>query len=71
MSTRKIIRNGMRRAAERAGYRPSAAVHKMFEEFQIEKLGGGKKGVKRRAINQAKGTHLKRTWHMRIQAAVE
>lgn len=68
--SRKIIRNGMRRAAERGGFRPSKAIREMFNQFQIDKLGGGEKGVKGRSINQAKGTHPKRTWRMRIQAAI-
>ena len=71
MSTRKILRNGMRRYAELNGYTPSKYIRNTWERFQIALLGGGKKGIKRRAINQAKGSSPKRNWRMRIQAAVE
>ena len=71
--SRKIMRNGMRREAELRGYKPSVFVHKMWEEFQIALLGDGKKkvGIKRRIINQEKGTHPKRTWRNRIVSSVE
>lgn len=71
MSTRKIIRNMLRRKAEVEGYRPSKFVHAMFERFQIEKFGGGEKGAKIRTINVAKGTHPKKNWRTRIEAVVE
>ena len=76
--SRKIMRNGMRREAELRGYKPSVFVHKMWEELQIALLGKtalGKKdkkvGIKRRIINQEKGTHPKRTWRNRIVSSVE
>ena len=69
--SRKITRNGMRREAELRGYRPSAFVHTMWERLQIALLGGGDKGVKRRVINQAKGSRLKKNWRMNIEAAVQ
>lgn len=70
MSIRKIIRNGMRRYAELNGHTPSKFVHDTWEKFQIDILGGGKTGVKRRCINQAKGTRKKRNWRGNIEAAV-
>ena len=71
MKTRQIQRNSMRRIAELRGYKPSKYVHDTWERLQISLLGGGKKGVKRRCINQAKGTKPKRLWRMRVQAAVQ
>ena len=71
MTSRKIRRNGMRKIAEMRGFTPSKYVHDTWEKFQISLLGGGKEGVIRRCIKQAKGTKPKRTWRMRVQAAVE
>lgn len=70
MSTRKIMRNGMRRYAELNGFKPSKYVHSAWERFQIALLGGGKKGVTRRCINQAKGTRPKKNWRGNIEGAV-
>lgn len=71
MSTRKIIRNGMRRTAELRGYRPSAYVRSMFEALQINNFGGGSKGRRTRLAHQAIGTSPRRTWKNRIQAVLE
>lgn len=68
--SRKITRNGMRREAELRGYKPSKFVHEMWEKLQIAILGGGKKGVDKRIVNQEKGTHPKRTWRMRIKTSL-
>ena len=69
MSTRKIIRNGLRAEAERNGYKPSAYVRAMWNKIQIKKYG--KNGATVRAIHQAIGTHKRRTWRERILAVVE
>lgn len=73
--SRKIIRNSMRQEAELRSYKPSKFVHAMWEQLQIRLLGNGKpdnkKGIKRRLINEAKGTKPKKNWRMRIQAVVE
>lgn len=71
MNSRKIRRNGMRKIAEFRGFKPSKYVHDTWEKFQISLLGGGEKGVKRRAINQAKGSRLKKNWRTNIEAAVQ
>lgn len=63
MSTRKIIRNKIRRQAELLGVKPSKLVHNGFDRLQIKKYGATV-----RAINQAKGTHKRRTWKLRIAA---
>lgn len=65
MTTRKIIRNGMRREAEIKGYTPSKYVRAMFEAFQQKRLG-----FKQRSINAAIGTHKKRNWRERILMAL-
>lgn len=70
MKTRQIMRNGMRRYAELNSFKPSKYVHDTWERFQIKLLGGGKKGVKIRAINQAKGTRPKKNWRGNIEDAV-
>lgn len=71
MNSRKIKRNGMRKIAELRGFKPSKYVHDTWEKLQISLLGGGEKGIKKRLINQAKGTKPKRLWRTRIQAVVE
>ena len=71
MSTRKIMRNGMRRTAELRGYRASAYVRGMWDAFQVDMLGGGEKGRNRRLINQAKGSRRKKNWRTNVQAVLE
>ena len=70
MNSRKIMRNGMRKIAELRGFKPSKYVHETWEKFQISLFGGGDKGVKMRAINQAKGTHHKKNWRTRVESAI-
>ena len=59
IKTRKIIRNGMRREGG------SKYLHSAFEQHQNKSVG-----VKKRTINEAKGTHKKRTWRARIATAL-
>ena len=58
---RKSRRHMIRVAAARSGLKPSKAVRRLFDEYQV-----GKYGENRRRINQAKGTHPRRTWKLRI-----
>jgi hypothetical protein len=58
MSTRKIIRNGLRRFGTKY-------LSAEWNAFQIKKVG-----VTRRQINQAKGTKPKHLWRSRIEAAL-
>lgn len=64
--SRKIIRNGLRREAEIRGVKQSTFVHNVFEKYQIMRFG-----KKIRRINEAKGTHPKRTWKNRILSVVQ
>lgn len=57
---RKIIRNKLRAEARRKGVKPSLYVAREFDRFQVDKYGH----IVRR-INQAKGTHKRKTWRMR------
>jgi len=66
MSTRKIIRNGLRREAEVKSYRPSVYVRAIFDHIQRKKFG-----FRDREINKAKGTKPRRTWRERIRAVVK
>lgn len=65
MASRKIIRNGMRRDAERLGVNSSKYVNRKFEQHQIAKVG-----AEIREINKAKGTKKRRTWRERIASAL-
>lgn len=65
MSTRKTVRNKMRRQAELMQISPSKWVHNEFHRYQVKALGAAV-----RTINQAKGTHKRRTWKMRIAAVM-
>lgn len=58
---RKYIRNMLRNRAEKKGVKPSRYVRSEFDRLQIKKYGDTV-----RKINQAKGTHTRRTWKMRI-----
>lgn len=58
---RKCLRNMIRVQAARAGLKPSKAVARLFDQHQVKKYG-----EPRRRINQAKGTHPRRTWKQRI-----
>lgn len=58
MSTRKIIRNGMRRFGTKF-------LSAEWNAYQIKKVG-----ATMRQINQAKGTHPKRLWRSRIEAVL-
>lgn len=62
---RKIIRNALRVKAERMGVKPSQYVARQFDRIQIEKYG-----KTRRRINQAKGTHKRETWPLRVASVV-
>lgn len=61
MSTRKFIRKMLKVKAEHIGVKPSKYVKETFDRYQIKKYGRI-----RRLINQAKGTHPLKNWHMRI-----
>lgn len=63
MTSRQCRRHQLRVAAERLGVKPSRFVSTEFDADQVKKYG-----EKRRRINQAKGTHKKRTWKQRIAA---
>ena len=65
MSSRKIIRNGMRRDGELKKVKPSKWLHFEFERYQNKKYGRTL-----RKIHEAKGTHKRRTWRSRIEAAL-
>ena len=58
MSTRKIIRNGMRKFGTKY-------LSAEWNAYQIKKVGST-----RRLINQAKGTKPKRLWRFRVEAAL-
>ena len=64
--SRKIIRNGMRREAEFHGAKASKFVKNEFDRYQIKKVGATV-----RKLNQAKGTHKRRTWKTRIEASFD
>lgn len=66
MSTRKIIRNNLRREAEVKSYRPSIYIRAIFDEIQRRKYGW-----RDREINKAKGTKPRRNWCERIRAVIE
>lgn len=62
---RKIIRNMLRKQAEKMGVKPSRFVADNFDKYQVDKYG-----KTRRRINQAKGTRARRTWKQRIADVV-
>ena len=62
---RKYIRNMLRAEAERMGVKPSRYVSKEWDRRQVDKYG-----EPRRRINQAKGTHKRKTWGLRIASVV-
>lgn len=62
---RKFIRNKLRAEAEKMGVKPSLYVRNEFNRYQVKKYG-----VTKRLINQAIGTHKRKTWKMRINAVV-
>ena len=62
---RKFIRKMLRGKAEKMGVRPSLYVRSEFDRRQAKKYGR----IARR-INQAKGTHIRRTWRTRIADVV-
>lgn len=65
MSVRKYIRNALRVEAERMGVKPSLYVARNFDKYQVDKYG-----ETRRRINQAKSTHKRKTWRLRIASVV-
>ena len=65
MSNRKFIRYALKRKAERMGVKASRYVAGEFDKIQVKKYGR----VLRR-INQAKGTHKRETWRIRIASVV-
>lgn len=62
---RKYIRNMLRARAERMGVSPSRYVTSEFDRYQVDKYG-----KTRRRINQAKGTHKRKTWRLRVASVV-
>lgn len=65
MTDRQCRRNALRVEAERMGTKPSKYVRRMFDKQQVKKYGATV-----REINQAKGTHKRRTWKSRIATAL-
>ena len=65
MRARKIVRNIIRAEGKRLGVKPSRFLARKFDDIQIKKYGHTV-----RRINQAKGTHKRNTWRMRIDAMV-
>lgn len=63
MTSRQCRRNELRAQAKRLGVKPSKFVASEFDKDQVKKYG-----EERRRINQAKGTHKRRTWKQRIAA---
>lgn len=61
---RKLMREMIRRQAEKEHYKPSRAVHVIWERYQNKK-----RGEFVRLANVAKGTHKKNTWRNRVAAA--
>ena len=57
---RKYIRKMMRARGEKEHAKPSRVVKYLFNKYQIEKYGIGK-----RSSNMAHGTHCKKTWNQR------
>jgi hypothetical protein len=47
------------------GVKPSLYVAREYDRYAVERYG-----ETRRRINQAKGTHKRRTWKMRIASVV-
>lgn len=66
MSDRKCQRYALRVKAERLGVKPSKYVSREFDRARVKK-----DGKTRRLINQAKGTHPRRTWKSRIATALQ
>jgi hypothetical protein len=62
---RKYIRKMIRSKAEKKGAKASRYVRSTFNNLQIKKHGS-----KKRWINQAKGTHKRSTWRMRVSLAL-
>lgn len=62
---RKYIRNALRAEAKRLGVKASTYVAEGYDRYAVNKYGKA-----RRRINQAKGTHRRRTWRMRIASVV-
>ena len=62
---RKIIRNALRVKAERMGVKPSQYVARQYDRYAVERYG-----ETRRRINQAKSTHKRKTWRLRIASVV-
>lgn len=62
---RKYIRNMIRSQAENKGAKASRYVRSTFNRLQIKKYGSDN-----RIINQAKGTHKRSTWRIRISLAL-
>ena len=62
---RKVIRNALRVKAERMGVKPSKYVAEEYDRYAVKRYG-----ETRRRINQAKGTHKRRSWKMRIASVV-
>ena len=58
---RKHMREIMRRRAERLGVKASRYVAKMWNTYEIKKLGAAE-----RALNQRRGTKPKRLWPGRV-----
>lgn len=63
---RELIRNKLRTEAKQKGLKPSKYIKYNFDRHQIKKHGL----IKRRK-NQAKGTHERKTWPMRIATALD
>lgn len=62
---RKYIRNMLRVRAKRLGVKPSKHVAEEYDRYAVARYG-----ETRRRINQAKGTHKRNTWRLRIASVV-
>ena len=62
---RKYIRNMLRVRAKRLGVKPSKHVAEEYDRYAVARYG-----ETRRRINQAKGTHKRKTWGLRIASVV-
>lgn len=62
---RKYIRNMLRVRAKRLGVKPSKHVSEEYDRYAVARYG-----ETRRRINQAKGTHKRETWGLRIASVI-
>jgi hypothetical protein len=66
MSSRKFIREHLRHEAKVKRVKTSKWVRTQFDRLQTKRYG-----AKKRKANQAKGTHKRGTWRVRVAGALE